>query len=112
MSGSQIFIWVVAIAGLVLITALSRSFFFLLPASIKLPSWIEKGLKYAPLAALAAVITPDVLLTQGQWHGNWMDAKLIAAVVAMCFAAWRRDMLETILVGMAVFLPLKLMLGW
>ncbi len=112
MPWEQSLLWVVTILGLVLITALTRSFFFFWPESIGMPAWVEKGLRYAPLAALAAVITPDIVMTQGQWFSHWLDAKLIAAGVAICFAAWKRDMLGTIVIGMAVYLPLKLGLGW
>jgi branched-subunit amino acid transport protein len=104
--------WGAALAGLVVVSVLTRSFFFLRAASLSMPVWVEKGLRYAPLAALAAVVAPDVLLTQGQWSGHWHDSRLIAAFVAMSYAVWRRDMLGTIVVGMAVFLPLKLVLGW
>jgi branched-subunit amino acid transport protein len=37
---------------------------------------------------------------------------LAAAPAAAAWAWWRKDMLSTILVGMAVYLALKLGVGW
>lgn len=101
-----------AVLGLVLISAVTRSFFFLGEQPWVLPDWAERGLKYAPLAALAAVVFPEVLMSQGQVPQTWLDARYVAAPVAMLWAWWRRDMLTTIAVGMAVYLGLRLGLGW
>lgn len=103
---------VVAVLGLVVITVLTRSFFFMSERALPLPPWAERGMKYAPLAALAAVVLPEVLLTQGHWPHVWQDARFVAAPLAAVWAWWRRDMLTTIAVGMAVFLGLKLGAGW
>ena len=42
-------------------------------------------------------------MTQGALPSGWMDPKVMAAVVAAMFAWWRKDMLLTIAIGMAVF---------
>jgi branched-subunit amino acid transport protein len=103
---------VLAVLGLVVITVVTRSLFFLSERPWQLPTWAERGMKYAPLAALAAVVLPEVLLAQGQWPQHWQDARFVAAPVAAVWAWWRKDMLTTIAVGMVVFLGLKLGLGW
>jgi branched-subunit amino acid transport protein len=103
---------VLVTAGLVAISALSRSFFFLSSREWKMPSLVERGLRYAPLAALAAVVAPDIMLTQGYWTPSWRDPRLAATLLAVAWAVLRRGMLGTILVGMAVFLGLKFGLGW
>ena len=102
----------VATVGLVLISIFTRSVFFLSQKPWSLPDRIEKALRYAPLAALAAVVAPDVLLTQGQWTGEWSDARYPAAAFAIAWAAWHREMLGTIVVGMVVFTALRLGMGW
>ena len=95
-----------------MITVVTRSFFFLSERPWQLPPWAERGMRYAPLAALAAVVLPEVLLTQGHWPQHWQDARFFAAPVAAVWAWWRKDMLTTIGVGMAIYLALKLGLGW
>lgn len=103
---------VVATIGLVVISAVSRAVFFLSDREWRLPLLVEKGLRYAPLAALSAVVAPDVMLTATQELAGWQDPRYAATLAAIVWAAWRRDMLGTILVGMAVFLALKFGLGW
>ncbi|MFT3858300.1 MAG: AzlD domain-containing protein [Aquabacterium sp.] len=103
---------VLAVLGLVVITTVTRSFFFISERPWQLPAWAERGMKYAPLAALAAVVFPEVWLTQGHMPQHWQDARFVAAPLAAAWAWWRRDMLTTIAVGMLVYLGLKLGLGW
>ena len=52
----------VAIVGLALITLLARAFFMLPERELPMPDWLRRGLKYAPLAALTAVIAPEVVM--------------------------------------------------
>ena len=101
-----------AIVGLTALTVLTRSFFLLTEREIPIPDWLREGLRYAPLAALAAVVVPEVVMTQGQLIDTWQDARLYAAATGAAYFFWRRDILGTILTGMAVLLPLKLGLGW
>ncbi len=103
---------VVAIIGLALITVLTRGFFLLSRRNMPMPSWLHQGLRFAPLAALVAVVVPELVMTQGQLISTALDARVFAAAAAGLYFAWRRGILGTILVGMAVFLPLRLGLGW
>lgn len=103
---------VITILGLAVITVVTRSFFLIPNREIKLPDWVKRGLKYAPLAALAAVIVPEILMTKGQLITTVLDARWPAAVLATAYFFWRRGILGTILVGMAVYLPLHIGLGW
>jgi branched-subunit amino acid transport protein len=109
MSGWEI---TLAIVGLTALTVLTRGFFLLTEREIPIPDWLREGLRYAPLAALAAVVVPEVVLTQGQLITTWQDARLYAATAGAAYFFWRRDILGTILTGMVVLLPLKLGLGW
>ena len=69
-------------------------------------------MQYAPIAALSAVVIPEIITVQGELVSTWQDARLYAAVVGVAAYFWRRDVLITILAGMAVYLPLRLWLGW
>jgi branched-subunit amino acid transport protein len=102
----------IAVIGLTVITVVTRGFFFLSRREIPLPEWLRQGLRYAPLAAMAAVVVPEVVMSQGQLIGTWQDARLFAVAAGAAWFWWRRGILGTILVGMAVLLPLRLGLGW
>ena len=103
---------VLTIIGLTVITVVTRGFFFLTEREIPIPEWLRQGLRYAPLAALAAVVVPEVVMQQGHLITTWRDARLFAAAAGALYFWQRRDILGTILTGMAVLLPLKLGLGW
>ncbi|HEY1393541.1 MAG TPA: AzlD domain-containing protein [Methylibium sp.] len=102
----------IAILGMAAITVLTRSFFFISDREWRLPPWLQRGLRYAPLAALAAVVVPEILMSQGSLIDTWRDARLYSAAAATAYFFWRRGILGTIVVGMAVLLPLRLLLGW
>lgn len=103
---------VAVIVGLALMTVLARSFFLFSGKPWSLPHWAQRGLQYAPIAALSAVVVPEVVTIQGQLVDTWHDARLYAAAVGVLLFYWRRDVLITVLAGMAVYLPLHVGWGW
>ena len=100
------------IAGLTIVTVVMRAFFLIPDRELPLPDWLRRGLKYAPLAALAGVIAPELVMTQGALIQTLQDARLPAVAAAAGYYFWRRGILGTIVVGMAVYLPLHIGLGW
>lgn len=103
---------ILCIVGLAAITLLTRSFFLFPEREIPMPAWLQRGLRYAPLGALAAIVVPEVVLTQGQLISTWRDPRLFAVLVATVYFFWRRGILGTIVSGTAVLLALRLGLGW
>jgi branched-subunit amino acid transport protein len=103
---------IVGIAGLAAVTVAARGFFLASDREVELPAWALQGFRYAPIAALAAVIAPEIVLTDGALLDTWRDARIYAVVVATAYFWWRRGILGTIVSGTAVLLPLKIWLGW
>lgn len=104
------------IVGLAMVTVVTRCLFFLSSKPWHLPHWAQRGLQYAPIAALSAVVLPEVVMSQGHLITTWQDARLFAAAAGAgyYFATRGRGqaVLGTIVVGMVVYLPLHLGLGW
>jgi branched-subunit amino acid transport protein len=96
---------IVALGG---ITVITRGFFFISSRPWSLPHWAQRGLQYAPIA----VIVPEIVMNQGELITTWKDARLFAAAAGMAWFFWKRGVLGTIVCGMAVYLPLRLGLGW
>jgi len=117
MTAGQTDLWTVGvIVALALITVLTRTLFFISSKPWNLPHWAQRGLQYAPIAALSAVIVPEIIMAQGQVITTWQDARLFAALAGSAWFYWRRGqgqaVLGTIVVGMLVYLPLHLGLNW
>ena len=106
-------LWTLGVVlGLTVVTVVSRSFFFISSRAWQLPNWAQRGLQYAPIAALAAVVVPEIVTQQGELVRTWQDARLYAAAVGVAVYFWRRSVLLTIALGMAAYLPLHIGLGW
>lgn len=100
------------IVGLAAITLITRGFFLLSDREWPVPHWIMLGLRYAPLAALVAVIAPEILLTDGALIRTWQDSRIFAVAAGTAFFVWQRGIFGTIVVGTAVMLALRVGLGW
>lgn len=104
------------IIGLAAVTVITRCFFFISSQAWGLPHWAQRGLQYAPIAALSAVIVPEMVMTQGHLVSSWQDARLFSVAAGAAWYFWRHGtgqaVLGTIVAGMAVYLPLHLGLGW
>ncbi|HYD95372.1 MAG TPA: AzlD domain-containing protein [Noviherbaspirillum sp.] len=91
-------------------TVITRSSFFLLGHAVKLPPKVQHALRYAPAAALAAIVVPDLVLANGALHLTWTNPKLVAGVGAAAFFLATRHLLGTILAGMALYTLLRISL--
>ncbi len=106
-------VWTLAvIAGLAAVTVLARCFFFILDRPWSLPGWAERALQFAPVAALAGVVAPEVVMANGQLVATLLDARIFATAAAVALYFWKKSVMLTLLGGMAVYLPLHLALGW
>lgn len=97
------------IVGMGLVTYLPR----LLPAWFlrgkELPPFIVAWLKYVPVAVLAALLLPSLLVEGGKVNLAWNNYYLWAALPAGVIAWKSRSMFATVLVGMAVVIMLRLL---
>jgi branched-subunit amino acid transport protein len=103
---------VLAILGLAVITVATRGFFLYPEQDLPLPAWLKQGLRYAPLAALAAVVAPEIVMQQGHLITTFKDARLYATLAATVYFFWRRGILGTIVTGTLVMVALRTGLGW
>jgi branched-subunit amino acid transport protein len=94
------------IIGLTVVTFVSRSFFILLGNRIKVSDWALEAIRYAPLAALIAILAPEIFLPLGASSVMEFNLKLpniwggIAAMIAFYFS---KKMIPTLVIGMAVY---------
>jgi len=98
--------------GMAVIVLLCRSFFLISNQELPMPRWLREGLRYAPTAALAAVVAPELVMTQGHVIHTWQDARIFGALAGLAFYAWRGSLFGTIVIGTGVMLLLRFGLGW
>ena len=92
-----------------LATTLPRASFIVLGNRVVLPSVLQRALRYAPAAALAAIVVPDVLVVGGTLEV--FNPKLAAAIVAVAAAALSRNPWLPFIAGMAVLLGIRYLSG-
>ncbi|MBC5785769.1 AzlD domain-containing protein [Ramlibacter sp. USB13] len=109
MSTLEIFL---TILGMAAVTLLCRAFFLLPEQDLPMPRWLREGLRYAPVAALVAVVAPEIVMTQGHLISTWKDARIFGAVAGLTFYTRKQDLFGTIVVGTGVMLGLRFGLGW
>ena len=74
---------------------------------INLSQSVERALKFVPVAVLSALSAPIVLIHDGTWNLSPCNDYLIASIVAILVAWKTRNLLLTIIIGMAAFILMK-----
>jgi len=83
-----------------LATHLPRGSFIVAGSRVRLPAEVQRALRYAPAAALAALVLPDMLLVNGELAP--FNLKLLAGLAAFAVAfRWKSPWLPFI-VGMGI----------
>lgn len=85
-----------------IVTFAIRYSFIALEGHYRPPGWFVRGLPFVPIAALTAILTPEVVLTVGRLDIT-ANPKFWAALVAVAIAARWRNTLLTIGGGFAAF---------
>ncbi|CAG9174537.1 AzlD domain-containing protein [Cupriavidus respiraculi] len=105
---SHLEIWI-ALIGMAVVTIVTRAFFLMAGERVTLPDRIQRALRYAPAAALAAIVVPDLMTWQGHFTLSPANYKLVAGIAAALFYLATRKMVGMIAVGMAVYTALRLL---
>ena len=103
-------IWMVMLIGGLLTFGTRLSFIFLLDR-IKVPDWFRRGLRFVPVAVLSAIILPELTSPNNTLFISWRNPQLLAGLVAILVAWKTRNVLLTILAGMAALVLFQLVLG-
>lgn len=84
----------------------TRLSFILLFGQRGIPAVVRRALRYVPPAVLTAIIFPELLLTDGEFNLSLGNERLLAGLVA-ALVAWRsKNVLLTIIAGMAALVLL------
>ena len=93
-------------------TYTTRLSFILLFGRREIPAVVRRALRFVPPAVLTAIIFPELLLPGGEFDLSLGNERLLAGLVA-ALIAWRsKNILLTIVAGMAILLLLLAAGGW
>jgi branched-subunit amino acid transport protein len=106
MLGETWFAWTL-IVGMGVVAFFTRAIFVLPGSHLRLPATAERVLRYAPAAALMAIVIPDLAFVQGGLSISIENPKLVAGLVAFGLAAGTRSIVLTIAGGMTALLLLR-----
>lgn len=92
------------IGGMALVTFAIRYPLLALSGHIRLPEAMIRALAYVPPVVLTAIVTPAVLIPDGQTL--WLhpgNPRLVGSLACTAVGLWRGNLLLTIVVGMGTF---------
>ena len=89
-----------------LATTLPRASFIVLGHRVALPATLQRALRYAPAAALAAIVAPDIFVASGQVH--IFTPKLGAALAVVGVVTLWKNPWAPFVVGMAALWILRI----
>ena len=102
--------WLI-ILGMMTVTVLPRYGVLALLGRVELPKPVFRALKFVPPAVLSAIILPALLLKDDKLYIALDNSYLVAGIFSGV-VAWRtRNLLLTIVLGMAAFLIYRAILG-
>lgn len=90
-----------------LLTFLIRYSFIGAAGRLTPPEWFHRTLRFVPIAALTALIWPDLLMPAGELQLSFTNPRLVAGLIA-ALVAWRsQNIFLTIGIGMGALWGLQ-----
>lgn len=106
MTNHPLSLWLTLLA-IGLVTFAYRFVFIFFLNEIRLPNWLARPLRFVPVAALTAIIVPELFVRNNVLTLSWQNERLLAGILAMLVAWWTRNVLLTIGLGMAALYGLQ-----
>lgn len=97
------------IIGMALVTYFTRIGALALLRFTGVPTWLNRWLKYVPVAILTALIVPSLLLPKGYLDISLNNHYLIAGIAAAFVAYKSHNIIATLGIGMSIMFVLKLL---
>lgn len=111
MARDPVFAWALII-GMALSAFVLRALFVVPGSRLRLPPAVRQVLRYAPAAALMAIIVPELAMSHGTISLSFENPRFVAGVVAFAVAIATRSIILTIMAGMLVLTLVRLLSGW
>ena len=97
----------VIIIGMAVVTYATRTGSLVILKQAGVPAWLERWLKYLPVAMLTALIVPGLLVPRGHLDLSFQNHHLIAGIVAIVVCLRGYGVMPTMGAGLGCMLLLK-----
>ena len=94
---------VLLISGMAIATFAIRYLMFGASSRITLSPALLRALRYVPPVVLTAIVVPEVLLTNSALNIGYANPRLVGAIAAILISSLTKNLLLTIVIGMATF---------
>ena len=94
---------ILMIGGMAIATFAIRYLMFGASSRITLSPALLSALRYLPPVILTAIVVPEVLLSEGTLEISYLNARLVGAIAAIIVSKLTKNLLLTIVLGMAAF---------
>ena len=98
---------VLVIAGMFIVTFGVRFMLFARAHKVEMPSFLDRALKFVPVAVLTSIIALMAFVSEHQLNVSLENPWLLGALAAFIVGLWRQQQLLTILIGVVVFFVAK-----
>lgn len=93
---------------MLLVTYIPRVLPLLILTRMEIPEIIIHWLRFIPVAILAALLTPGILIVEGNLMLNIHNIFLLAAIPTFIVAIYKKDIFLTVIMGMISVVLLNL----
>jgi len=100
------------IAGMAAVTFITRFAFIVLFRKTPFSERLSRWLRFIPIAILSTLIAPTILAPQGFLNLSFHNSYLLAGITSVGVALKTRNVIFTVVIGMAVILLLRAVLRW
>lgn len=100
--------YLLMIGGMLLVTYIPRVLPLLILIRMEIPDIIIRWLRFIPVAILAALLTPGILIVEGKLMINYHNIFLLAAIPTFIVAIFKKDIFLTVIMGILSVVLLNL----
>lgn len=87
--------------GMLVVTYIPRVLPLLILTRMEIPEIIIRWLRFIPVAILAALLSPGILIVEGKLLFTYHNVFLLAALPTITVAVYKKNIFLTVVVGMA-----------
>jgi len=100
--------YLLMLGAMLLVTYIPRALPLLILTRIEIPDIIIRWLRFIPVAILAALLTPGILIVEGKLMINYHNIFLLAAIPTFIVAIFKKDIFLTVIMGILSVVLLNL----